>query len=66
VGQQKSRILFGNFILDNSIFPMPKVKLFSGTNTLYLARKIALEYGKPLGELEIQKFCDGEMSPYYM
>ena len=44
---------------------MPKVKLFSGTSTLYLARKIALEYGKPLGELEIQKFSDGEMSPYY-
>jgi ribose-phosphate pyrophosphokinase len=44
---------------------MPKVKLFSGTNTLYLAKKIALEYGKPLGELEIQKFSDGEMSPYY-
>ncbi|MCK5279002.1 MAG: ribose-phosphate pyrophosphokinase [Cyclobacteriaceae bacterium] len=44
---------------------MPKVKLFSGTNTLYLARKIALEYGKPLGELEIQKFSDGEMSPFF-
>lgn len=44
---------------------MPKVKLFSGTNTLYLAKKIALEYGKPLGDLEVQKFSDGEMSPYY-
>jgi len=44
---------------------MPKVKLFSGTNTLYLAEKIALEYGKPLGDLEIQKFSDGEISPYY-
>ncbi len=44
---------------------MPKVKLFSGTNTLYLAEKIALEYGKPLGDLEVQKFSDGEMSPYY-
>jgi len=44
---------------------MPKVKLFSGTNSLYLAKKIALEYGKPLGEVEIQKFSDGEMSPYY-
>ncbi len=44
---------------------MSKVKLFSGTNTNYLAKKIALEYGKPLGELEIQKFSDGEMSPYF-
>lgn len=44
---------------------MPKVKLFSGTNTLYLAEKIALEYGKSLGDLEIQKFSDGEISPYY-
>ncbi len=44
---------------------MPKVKLFSGTNTLYLAKKIALEYGKPLGDLEVQKFSDGEISPYY-
>ncbi len=44
---------------------MPKVKLFSGTSSNYLAKKIALEYGKPLGELEIQKFSDGEISPYY-
>lgn len=44
---------------------MPKVKLFSGTNSQYLAKKIALEYGKPLGEIEIQKFSDGEMSPFF-
>jgi ribose-phosphate pyrophosphokinase len=44
---------------------MSKVKLFSGTNSQYLAKKIALEYGKPLGEVEIQKFSDGELSPYY-
>jgi len=44
---------------------MPKVKLFSGTNSEYLAKKVALEYGKPLGEIEIQKFSDGEMSPFY-
>lgn len=45
---------------------MSKVKLFSGTNSEYLAKKIATEYGKPLGEIEIQKFSDGEMSPYYI
>jgi ribose-phosphate pyrophosphokinase len=44
---------------------MPKVKLFSGTNSQYLAKKIALEYGKPLGELEIEKFSDGEISPRF-
>jgi ribose-phosphate pyrophosphokinase len=44
---------------------MSKVKLFSGTNSQYLAKKIALEYGKPLGELVVQKFSDGEMSPFY-
>lgn len=44
---------------------MPKVKLFSGTNSQYLAKKIALEYGKPLGEIKIQKFSDGEMSPFF-
>jgi len=44
---------------------MSKVKLFSGTNSQYLAKKIALEYGKPLGELVIQKFSDGEMSPFF-
>lgn len=44
---------------------MSKVKLFSGTNSQYLSKKIALEYGKPLGEVEIQKFSDGELSPYY-
>lgn len=44
---------------------MPKVKLFSGTSSNYLAKKIALEYGKPLGEVEIQKFSDGEIAPYY-
>ncbi len=44
---------------------MPKVKLFSGTNSQYLSKKIALEYGKPLGELEIQKFSDGEISPRF-
>jgi len=44
---------------------MPKVKLFSGTNTQYLARKIALEYGKPLGDVVIQKFSDGEIAPRF-
>ena len=44
---------------------MSKVKIFSSTNSRYLAEKIALEYGKPLGEMETQKFSDGEMSPFF-
>jgi len=39
------------------------VKLFSGTNSRYLAQKIAKEYGQELGKLEIQRFKDGEFQP---
>lgn len=41
---------------------MSTVKLFSGTNSRYLAEKIAEAYGQPLGDLSIQRFSDGEMS----
>lgn len=41
------------------------VKLFSGTSSRYLAEKIAEAYGKPLGAITIQRFSDGEISPYY-
>lgn len=44
---------------------MSSVKIFSGSETLYLAEKIAQSYGKPLGEVNLQKFSDGEMSPYF-
>lgn len=44
---------------------MSSVKLFSGTNSLYLAEKIAEFYGKDLGQLTIQKFSDGEISPSF-
>jgi ribose-phosphate pyrophosphokinase len=42
---------------------MPSVKLFSGTNSLYLAEKIAEEYGEKLGDLTVSRFSDGEMQP---
>ncbi|SDL99275.1 ribose-phosphate pyrophosphokinase [Catalinimonas alkaloidigena] len=42
-----------------------RVKIFSGTSSLYLAEKMAACYGKPLGAVDVQKFNDGEMSPYY-
>jgi ribose-phosphate pyrophosphokinase len=44
---------------------MSSVKLFSGSASKYLADKIAQSYGKELGDVELQKFSDGEMSPYF-
>jgi len=40
---------------------MVEVKLFSGTNSLYLAEKIGDHYGQPLGALRVSNFSDGEM-----
>ncbi|GAB5553028.1 MAG: ribose-phosphate pyrophosphokinase [Saprospiraceae bacterium] len=42
---------------------MNDVKLFSGTNSRYLADKIADYYGEKLGALEVNQFSDGEMQP---
>ncbi|MCC5944450.1 MAG: ribose-phosphate pyrophosphokinase [Bernardetiaceae bacterium] len=44
---------------------MSSVKLFAGSQSLYLAEKISTAYGKPLGSLTLQRFSDGEMSPSY-
>lgn len=41
------------------------VKIFSGTNSRYLAEKIAQSFGKQLGKLDIPKFSDGEFQPVY-
>ena len=43
---------------------MSKVKLFSGETSQYLAEKIAKAYGKSLGDITLQHFSDGEISPY--
>ncbi|GLR17024.1 ribose-phosphate pyrophosphokinase [Portibacter lacus] len=40
---------------------MKEVKLFSGTNSRYIAEPIADFYGYPLGKLIVNKFSDGEM-----
>ncbi|WP_235297273.1 ribose-phosphate pyrophosphokinase [Portibacter marinus] len=40
---------------------MKEVKLFSGTNSKYIAEPIADFYGYPLGKLTVNKFSDGEM-----
>ncbi len=42
---------------------MREVKLFSGTNSRHLAEEIGKHYGKPLGDLTISRFSDGEMQP---
>jgi ribose-phosphate pyrophosphokinase len=42
-----------------------KVKIFSGSASYHLAKKIADHYGSPLGELTIKKFSDGEMQPSF-
>jgi ribose-phosphate pyrophosphokinase len=42
---------------------MVEVKLFSCTESQYLAEKIADYYGSPLGEHRIHRFSDGEMQP---
>jgi ribose-phosphate pyrophosphokinase len=44
---------------------MQSVKIFSGTNSSYLAEKIAKKLGKNLGALTIQKFSDGEFQPVF-
>lgn len=43
----------------------PSVKIFSGTGSQYLAEKIAQSFGKPLGDIKIQKFSDGEFQPVF-
>jgi ribose-phosphate pyrophosphokinase len=42
-----------------------QVKIFSGTNSRYLADQIADCYGSPLGEVTVSRFSDGEFSPYF-
>ncbi|MVN20419.1 ribose-phosphate pyrophosphokinase [Mucilaginibacter arboris] len=41
------------------------IKLFSGSATLELSRKIAECYGKELGEVILSRFSDGEFQPYF-
>lgn len=44
--------------------PIP-FKIFSGTNSRYLAEKICNSLGCPLGNMNIQRFADGEFSVSY-
>lgn len=40
-----------------------QVRIFSGTNTKYLASSIAESYGVQLGKVEVRRFSDGEICP---
>ncbi len=42
---------------------MSEVKLFSGTQSNYLAEKISDYYGYDLADIVVRKFSDGEMQP---
>jgi ribose-phosphate pyrophosphokinase len=41
-------------------------KIFSGTGSQHLAEQISKSYGIPLGNINIQKFSDGEIQPVFM
>jgi ribose-phosphate pyrophosphokinase len=41
------------------------IKLFAGSATTELARKIAEAYGKELGEVVVSRFSDGEFQPHF-
>jgi len=45
--------------------PNSPIKIFSGTNSKYLAEKIAAAYGTELGKVSVLKFSDGEFQPCY-
>src|SRR3569833_2628461 len=41
------------------------VKLFAGSATKELAAKVAVSYGRELGEVEVSRFSDGEFQPHF-
>jgi len=41
------------------------IKIFTGSNSRYLADKIANSYGIPLGKSSVLRFSDGEFQPSY-
>ena len=41
------------------------VKLFAGSGTKVLSERIAKSYGRPLGDLVLDRFSDGEFQPHF-
>ncbi len=48
-------------MVETKLRPMAEVKLFSGTQSRYLAERISDYYGYPLGDITVKTFSDGEM-----
>lgn len=44
----------------------PRAKIFSGTNSQYLAEKVSQNFGVPIGKISIQRFSDGEIQPVFL
>lgn len=42
---------------------MSDIKLFSGVSSRYLAERISFYFGKELGNIQVNRFSDGEMQP---
>jgi ribose-phosphate pyrophosphokinase len=42
---------------------MSDIKLFSGVSSRHLAERIAFYFGKELGNIQVNRFSDGEMQP---
>jgi ribose-phosphate pyrophosphokinase len=47
------------------IRPNSPIKFFGGTQSIYLAEKIAKSFGSELGKTNVLRFSDGEFQPYY-
>ncbi len=45
--------------------PNSPIKFFAGTQSNYLAEKIAKSFGSELGKTNVLRFSDGEFQPYY-
>lgn len=62
----QSRTTFYNNLINRNLMP-PKapIKVFSGTNTQYLAEKISLCAGRELGNVNVIRFSDGEFATAY-
>lgn len=43
----------------------PEAKIFACSQSVYLAEKIAKDYGVPLGKVTLAKYSDGEFQPSY-
>ena len=56
---------FANHKQINDFIVMAEMKVFSGTNSRYVALKIAEKLGVELGKLNISHFADGEYEVCY-